>query len=83
MADVVGLFELLGGLAVAVGVLTRLAAFLSAVLMFIAYWVAHPAIIPIMNGGELASLYFIAFLLITAYGSQKWSLERAVLKREL
>lgn len=71
----VGLFELLGGLAVAIGLLTRLAAALSGLLMFIAYWTAHAAPLPILNGGELAAMYFAAFVLITFYGGEGLSVD--------
>lgn len=78
----VGLFELLGGLAVAIGLFTRLAAALSAILMALAYFVAHRAWLPILNNGELAAMYFFAFLLIMAMGARRWSLERMIFGKE-
>lgn len=72
----VGWAELLGGGAVMLGVLTRLAATCSALLMLIVYTKVHAsvALLPIANKGELAFLYIAAFLVIIAYGAGKWSL---------
>jgi len=79
-----GFIEFFGGLAVAVGLFTRFAAFFSTILMVFAYFIAHvpQGLIPFVNKGELALLYFVAFLLIIAYGAGKWSLEKAIFKKE-
>ncbi len=71
-----GAIELVGGLAVALGVFTGWAAFLSSGLMAVAYFKAHQAqgTLPIQNGGELAAAYSFLFLFITARGSGIWSL---------
>lgn len=81
----VGVLELVGGLAIAFGVFTRLAALGSAVLMLIAYFRAHApqGLVPVQNGGELAVLYFAAFVIIFVYGSQRLGLEKAAFKNEL
>lgn len=81
---IVGLLEILGGLAVATGFFTRLAALGSAILMLIAYFKVHApqGLIPLMNKGELALLYFAVFLVLLIHGAGKWSLERTMLKRE-
>ncbi|MBI1970658.1 DoxX family protein [Candidatus Woesearchaeota archaeon] len=81
----VGLAELLGGLGVALGVFTRLASFGGIVLTILIYIKAHAfnGLVPIQNRGELALLYLAAFLVITVYGAGKWSLEKAVLKKEM
>ena len=73
----VGWAELLGGGAVMIGVLTRLAAAASAVLMLTAYVKAHAgvALLPIVNKGELALLYVACFLVVLAHGAGKWSIE--------
>lgn len=84
LMGVAGIIELVGGLAVALGFYTRLAALVSSIEMLIAYFMAHASkgLIPIMNRGELALLYFAAFLYIIIKGAQKWSLEQALLKKE-
>ena len=75
-----GVIEFLGGLAIAVGLLTRWAALVSALEMAVAYFMAHfpKGWVPIQNGGELALLFFAAFLVIVAEGSKKWSLDKLV-----
>jgi len=84
MMGVAGLIELVGGLAILVGFFTRLAAFGSALLMIIAYFMAHgtKALLPIQNRGELAILYFVCLLVIMAQGSKILSLEKTVLGKE-
>ena len=81
----IGVCELLGGLAVMVGALTRLASLCCAVLMLLAYFVAHAGqgFWPILNKGELSLLYLVAFLVITVYGARKWSVDEAVFKKEI
>ena len=79
-----GTIEFFGGLAVALGLFTRFAAFWSTILMVFAYFMAHvpQGLVPFLNKGELALMYFAAFLVITAYGAGKWSLEKAIFKKE-
>ena len=74
-----GPIELVGGLLVMIGLFTRPAAFLSSGLMACAYWMAHgtKALLPILNGGELAVLYCFVFLFIAARGGGIWSLDGA------
>tara|TARA_Y100000310_G_scaffold217822_1_gene218916 strand:+ start:9682 stop:10080 length:399 start_codon:yes stop_codon:yes gene_type:complete len=79
-----GLIELLGGAAIALGLFTRFASFIAGLEMLIAYSMAHASnsLIPIVNKGELALLYFAAFLALTAFGAGKFSLEKALFKKE-
>jgi putative oxidoreductase len=62
---VAGPLELFGGILVMSG------------LMACAYWMAHgtKALLPSMNGGELAAIYCFVFLFISARGSGIWSLD--------
>ena len=71
-----GLIELIGGLAIMVGLFSGWAAFLSSGLMAVGYFMAHQpkGALPIQNHGELAALYAFLFLFIAARGSGKWSL---------
>jgi putative oxidoreductase len=72
-----GSIELVGGALVALGLLTRWAAFIASGLMAAAYWLAHgtKALLPISNQGELAVLYCFIFLFIAAHGSGIWSVD--------
>ena len=80
-----GIIELLGGIAIALGFFARLAAFIASIELIIAYFMIHvpQGLIPFVNQGELALLYVAAFLVIMAFGARKWSLEKAVLKKEV
>ena len=74
---IAGSIELIGGALIAMGFMTRWAAFVCSGLMASAYWMAHgtKAFHPIMNGGELAILFCFAFLFIAAHGAGIWSLD--------
>ena len=66
----VGLLETIGGALVALGLFTRIAAFLLSGEMAIGYWLLHVprSIYPIMNGGEIMVLYSFGFLYFAASG---------------
>jgi putative oxidoreductase len=72
-----GPIELIGGILVMIGWLTRPAAFLCSGLMAAAYWMAHgfQALLPVQNQGELAALYCFVFLFIAARGGGIWSVD--------
>jgi len=82
-----GAIELFGGALIAIGLLTRWAAFLCSGMMAVAFFMAHagPAlgqqgifgIIPLVNKGELAALYCFVFLYIAARGAGIWSVDGA------
>jgi putative oxidoreductase len=76
---VAGPIELIGGTLVAIGLLTRWAAFVCSGQMAVAYWLAHgsKAFFPIMNGGELALVFCFTFLYISSHGPGMWSLDKA------
>lgn len=69
--------EVVGGLLVLVGFLTRPAAFIMSGEMAVAYWMFHApqSTFPSVNGGEAAILYCFVFLLIAATGPGAWALE--------
>ena len=77
---VAGGIELVGGALVAMGLLTRWAAFLCSGLMAAAYFMAHAGngFWPIENRGELAVLYCWAFFFISAHGAGTWSVDKAL-----
>ena len=76
---VAGPIELVGGILVMIGLFAGWAGFLCSGLMAFAYWMAHgtQALLPLVNGGELAMLYCFAFLFIAARGSGIWSVDAA------
>jgi putative oxidoreductase len=76
---VAGPIELVGGVLVMIGLFTRPAAFLCSGLMAFAYWMGHgtQAVLPVVNGGELAALYCFAFLALSANGPGLWSVDAA------
>ena len=80
-----GIIETFGGIAIALGLFTRLVAFVTAIEMAVAYFMVHIPIgaVPLLNQGEPALLYFAAFLVIMVYGAVKWSLEKALMKKEV
>ena len=78
-----GIIELVGGLAILLGIGTSWAAFLASGLMAFAYFLVHQpqGLLPIQNRGELAVLYAFLFLYIASKGSGIWSLESVLRKR--
>ncbi|TGE22948.1 DoxX family protein [Hymenobacter metallicola] len=75
-----GIIELVGGLLIAVGLLTRVAAFISSGTMAVAYFMAHASngLLPIINQGELAVVYCFVFLYIWAHGPGIWSIDSMI-----
>ncbi len=89
-----GIIELVGGFMIALGLLTRLAAFISAGEMAFAYFTVHAAgkaighaptsteqFFPILNKGELAVVLCWVFLFMVFYGPGRWSID-ALLKKK-
>ena len=80
-----GPIELIGGVAVMIGLFTRPFAFLCSGFAAAAYWIAHgsfdalpgSALLPITNGGDLAVLFCFVFLYISARGAGIWSVDAA------
>jgi len=75
-----GIIELVGGLAIMLGLRTRFAAFLCSGMMAVAYFQFHwkfqrgLAFLPTVNKGELAVLYCFVFFFIACRGGKMWSL---------
>lgn len=82
---IAGPIELVGGLLIMIGLLTRQAAFLSAGLMAAAYFMAHAtsALFPILNRGELAIIYCFVYLYIACVGGGIWSIDRIIAGRSV
>ena len=73
--------ELVCGFLVAFGLLTRVAAFIAAGEMAVAYFMAHfsaDKFFPIQNHGEPAVVYCFVFLFILFHGPGRWSLDAMI-----
>ncbi len=68
MMTLAGVIELVGGLMIAFGFLTSIAAFIASGQMAVAYFMAHASkgFLPIQNGGVPAVLFCFLFLYIAA-----------------
>ena len=73
-----GVLELVGGTLLAIGLFTRITAFILSGEMAFAYFIAHAShdFFPMVNKGELAVLYCFVFLYLAAAGGGPWSLDR-------
>ena len=82
---VAGVLELLGGLLIMVGLLTRPTAFILAGEMAVAYWMFHApqSTFPIQNMGEAAILYCFIFLFLAAAGAGPWSVDGSLRQRRI
>jgi putative oxidoreductase len=80
---IAGPIEFFGGFLVMIGLWSRWAAFICSGEMAFAYWAAHGthALLPLLNGGELAMIYCFLFLYISAKGSGEFSIDRLMEKR--
>jgi len=78
-----GPLELVGGTLIAIGLCTRVTAFILGGMMAFAYFIghAHNGFWPITNGGELAILYCWLFLVIAAYGGGWFALDNQLRSR--
>lgn len=76
--------ELVGGLLIAFGLITRVAALLASGEMAVAYFMFHAkgGIFPIQNHGESAVIYCFIFLFILFYGPGIWSLDSLIFRRD-
>lgn len=80
---VAGWIELVGGLLIAFGLLTRVAAFICSGTMAVAYFTVHASVsfFPLLNQGEKAVFYCWVFLFIFFYGPGRWSIDALIKKR--
>ena len=76
--------ELVLGFLIALGLLTRVAAFLASGEMMVAYFMVHAkgGFFPIINKGEAAVLYCFIFLFIAFYGAGRLSIDAMFRKPE-
>ncbi len=80
---VAGVFELVGGFLLLIGLWTRWVALLLAGQMAVAYWYIHApqGLYPILNQGEGAILYCFIFLLFFVVGAGEWSVDKIIARR--
>ena len=78
-----GVIELVCGLLITLGLLTRPAAFLASGTMAFAYFIAHApqSFFPIVNDGGEAILFCFVFLYLAAAGGGPLSIDRLLRKR--
>jgi putative oxidoreductase len=73
-----GVVEMIAGVLVTIGLLTRIAAFLASGEMAIAYWTQHfpsGGFWPLANKGESAIFFCLVFLYLAAAGPGAWALD--------
>ena len=78
MFGLAGIIEFVGGLMIAIGLLTGTVAFIASGEMAFVYFTAHfpRGPVPIQNGGELAVLYCFVFLYIASRGAGIWGVDK-------
>ena len=72
-----GVIELVAGILITIGLLTRPAAFVASGTMAVAYWMAHAPQnpFPVNNMGDAAILYCFVFLYLVFAGPGSWSID--------
>jgi putative oxidoreductase len=72
-----GAIEIVAGGLIAIGLFTRLAAFIASGEMAAAYFMAHfpKSFFPLVNGGEAAVLYCFIFLFFALEGGGPWGID--------
>lgn len=80
---IAGVLEVVGGLLLLVGLLSRLIAFILSGEMAVAYWMSHApqSTFPSNNGGDAAILFCFVFLYIAAAGPGAWSVDGSRTKK--
>ncbi len=83
LLGVAGILEVVGGLAVLLGLFTRPVAFILSGQMAVAYFYAHASasFFPTVNGGVPAVLYCFLFLYLAFAGGGSWSIDSALARR--
>jgi putative oxidoreductase len=79
-----GWLEIVCGFLIALGLLTRVAAFMASGEMAVAFFMMHAprGLIPYVNKGELAVVYCFIFFYIFLRGSGRWSIDALWCKDE-
>jgi putative oxidoreductase len=81
MGGIAGLIEIVGGVLLLIGLFTRPTAFILSGEMAFAYFIGHAskgnALLPMLNGGELAVMWCFVFLYFAVAGAGSWSVDAA------
>ncbi len=79
LIGIAGIIEFLAGILIILGLWTRFAALIAGITMIVAYFYVHfpGGFNPLTNGGELALMYLVAFLVLFSYGAGKWGIDRS------
>jgi putative oxidoreductase len=85
MMGIAGVLELVGGILIMIGLLTRPVAFILSGEMAVAYFMAHlpRGFWPVTNQGEPAVLFCFIFLYFAAHGAGRWSVDEAMARRRV
>jgi putative oxidoreductase len=78
-----GVIELVAGVLIALGLFTRIAAFIASGEMAVGYFMMHASkdFWPAANGGEAAILFCFIFLYLAFAGPGAWAIDNAIGKR--
>ena len=78
-----GVIEMVGGALVALGLFTRIAAFIMSGEMAVGYFMSHAPqnFFPLLNRGDAAVLYCFIFLYFAVAGGGCWSLDQVIFGR--
>jgi putative oxidoreductase len=84
LVGLAGVMELVGGILLLVGLLTRPTAFVLSGLMAAAYFIAHASrsFFPGLNMGEAAVIYCFVFLYLAGAGGGPFSVDRILERRD-
>jgi len=77
LIGIAGLIEIVAGVMIALGWLTRPAAFIASGEMAFAYWMAHGprSFFPVLNSGDASILFCFVFLYLVFSGPGAWALD--------
>ena len=70
---VAGSIELVGGFLLLIGLWTHMIALIAVLDTLMAFLIAHLAWFPTLNGGELATMYFLCYLILFTFGGGHYS----------
>ena len=84
LPGVAGIFELVGGTLIALGLFTRPVAFILCGEMAVAYFTGHAprAFWPVINGGITAVLFCFIYLQMMFAGGGDWSLDAVLFRKK-
>lgn len=84
MFGAAGVFELVCGLLLVIGLFTRPAAFLLSGMSAIGYFYIHAprGFFPLLNGGGMVALFCFVFLFLSAAGGGPFSVDRLIRQKD-